>query len=129
MDKNDIIEYVMTTPHNTNKAVLSSMLNQLTEGGSGGSSDFSTAQVTIPNTGGTYILGLPWIDPDDNYIVGGLGSSFGVEGPFTVPLYKGRIDAYLLGGDYTGVAVTGSAVYDSDAGFIKITGDCTITFS
>lgn len=36
MDKNDIIEYVMTTPNNTNRAVLSSMLNQLTEGGDDG---------------------------------------------------------------------------------------------
>ena len=27
MDKNDIIEYVMHTPHNTNRAVLNSMLN------------------------------------------------------------------------------------------------------
>ena len=47
MDKNDIIEYVMNTPHNTNKAVLSSMLNQLTEGGGGGSSDFTEAKITI----------------------------------------------------------------------------------
>lgn len=35
MDKNDIIEYVMHTPHNTNRAVLNSMLNQLGGGGSG----------------------------------------------------------------------------------------------
>ena len=39
MDKNDIINYVMHTPHNTNKAVLSDMLNQLTESGGSGSSD------------------------------------------------------------------------------------------
>lgn len=37
MDKNDIIEYVMHTPHNTNRAVLSSMLNQLADGSAGGS--------------------------------------------------------------------------------------------
>lgn len=47
MDKNDIINYVMHTPHNTNRAVLNSMLNQLIEGGGSGSSDFSTAEVTI----------------------------------------------------------------------------------
>lgn len=35
MTKNDIITYVMKTPHNTNKAVLDSMLNELsTDGGS-----------------------------------------------------------------------------------------------
>ena len=38
MDKNDVIEYVMNTPHNTNRAVLNSMLNQLAEGGGGGGS-------------------------------------------------------------------------------------------
>ena len=54
MDKNDIIDYVMHTPHNTNKAVLNGMLNQLTEGG-GGSSDFSTAEVTLVNASGTFL--------------------------------------------------------------------------
>ena len=33
MDKNDIIDYVMNTPGNTNRAVLSSMLNQFGGGG------------------------------------------------------------------------------------------------
>ena len=35
MTKQNIIDYVMNTPHNTNKAVLSSMLNQLAESGGG----------------------------------------------------------------------------------------------
>ena len=65
MDKNDIIEYVMNTPHNTNKAVLSGMLNQLTEGGSG-SSDFSTAQVTfVKESGGAISMNMPYaLDAD-----------------------------------------------------------------
>lgn len=46
MDKNDIIEYVMNTPHNTNRAVLSSMLNQLADG-SGGDSDLYRILVWI----------------------------------------------------------------------------------
>lgn len=29
MEKTDIVEYVMHTPHNTNSAVLNSMLNEL----------------------------------------------------------------------------------------------------
>lgn len=33
MDKNDIIEYVMHTPHNTNRAVLGSMLDSMGSGG------------------------------------------------------------------------------------------------
>ena len=50
MDKNDIIEYVMNTPHNTNRAVLSSMLNQLTESGGGGGDGYlglHTATVNV----------------------------------------------------------------------------------
>lgn len=56
MTKQDIIEYVMNTPHNTNKAVLSSMLNQLTDGSSDGdgdtSSDFVKTNITLKITGG-----------------------------------------------------------------------------
>lgn len=57
MDKNDIIDYVMHTPHNTNRAVLSSMLNQLAEGGddSGGSwtvlTEESVTTALIPKAG------------------------------------------------------------------------------
>lgn len=50
MDKNDIIEYAMNTPHNTNRAVLSSMLNQLTEGGGGGGSFI----IGVDHTEGTF---------------------------------------------------------------------------
>ena len=38
MDKNDILDYVMNTPGNTNRAVLSSMLNSMEGSGSGGGS-------------------------------------------------------------------------------------------
>ena len=41
MDKQEILDYVMNTPGNTNRAVLSSMLNSVGSGsGSGGDSDF-----------------------------------------------------------------------------------------
>ena len=38
MNKNDILDYVMNTPGNTNRAVLSSMLNSMEGSGSGGES-------------------------------------------------------------------------------------------
>lgn len=41
MTKNDIIAYVMKTPHNTNKAVLNSMLNELSTDGGGGTTTFT----------------------------------------------------------------------------------------
>ena len=48
MNKNDILDYVMNTPHNTNRAVLSSMLNQLGGGGSGdGYLGLHTATVNV----------------------------------------------------------------------------------
>ena len=46
MNKQDIIEYVMNTPGNTNRAVLNSMLDQLIKG----SDSFSTIEdICVPN--------------------------------------------------------------------------------
>ena len=62
MDKNDIIEYVMNTPHNTNRAVLSSMLNQLTEGGGNGGSSIQNKMLTVTvvnNSGNDLSEGMP----------------------------------------------------------------------
>lgn len=52
MTNEDILNYVTETPGNTNRAVLSSMLNQLSSnnGGGGGSSDLSYATVTATYT-------------------------------------------------------------------------------
>ena len=51
MEKQDIINYVLTTPENTNPAILEGMLEQLIaqSGGGGGESDLTTANVTIAN--------------------------------------------------------------------------------
>ena len=49
MNKNDIIDYVMTTPGNTNKAVLSSMLNQIKSEDDDNSLTFSKVNVEIIN--------------------------------------------------------------------------------
>lgn len=65
MNKNDIIEYVMNTPHNTNRAVLSSMLNQLVEDNSG-LSDFNAATVTVVNNTGQTVR----LSPDFYHING-----------------------------------------------------------
>ena len=48
MDKDTILDYVTETPHNTNRAVLNSMLNQLGGGGGG-------AYVFVP-TGSPMVL-------------------------------------------------------------------------
>lgn len=46
MTKQDIIDYVVKTPHNTNKAVLGSMLDQMS-GGSSGGSDISVVAIPV----------------------------------------------------------------------------------
>ena len=51
MTKKDILDYVMNTPHNTNRAVLSGMLNQLTDG-DGGVLKNKTLSITIINNSG-----------------------------------------------------------------------------
>lgn len=133
MDKNDIIEYVMNTPHNTNKAVLSSMLNQLTEGGGGGSSDFSTAEVTVQITSaqpGVAIYIPTIISSPMEAIFNNPYNPINSSTPqtVTVPLYKGSL--VIIGiwdsGDVT-VSISGS-VQVMENSFL-ITGDGTITIS
>lgn len=103
------------------------MYNKVTvnvEGGGGGSSDFSTAEVTITGIGeGTtvpiigcycfndYNLLLPFTEIGD--------------GVYTVPLYKGTV-AFTPDPDLV-YTLSGNAT-DND-GIIIITGDCTITIS
>lgn len=132
MDKNDIIDYVMHTPHNTNKAVLNGMLNQLTEGDGGGSSDFSTAQVTLICNASSVSASiaiardaeLPFIPTPQ--ADGGLGMESGDESTVTAILYKGVSHCYFDGA--SSVVGTGDVevVRDVEA---NITGDCTITIS
>ena len=52
MDKDTILEYVTETPGNTNRAVLGSMLDSMSGGGS--SSNVFVADVIATNTNGTY---------------------------------------------------------------------------
>ena len=143
MDKNDIIEYVMTTPHNTNRAVLNSMLNQLAEGDSGGgSSDFHTATVTVE-----YIMPEGVSDVGEltkvsvtssaiqyNYCEDGIPiSDLGTQNQMNIPLYKNypanlQIDFdnsnyYSVGGDSQ--VVSGDATI-TEGGSFQITGDCSL---
>ena len=97
------------------------------EYGGGGSSDFSTAEVTIIGTENNVMFPLPTIYEAQ----GDLPAALAVENvsaqnnTYTVPLYKGVCDATIWGA--TSVQCTGNAEYDD--GFVHITGDCTITIS
>ena len=119
MTKQDIIKYVMNTPHNTNKAVLSSMLNQLTDGS--GSSDFSTAEVTLANNP-DFSGGVPVCSSEDD--LEGIKVNALGDGTYTVPLWKGHLYLVLYN---TTVSISGNAELIYDGMAVDVYGDCTIT--
>lgn len=135
MDKNDIIEYVMHTPHNTNRAVLSSMLNQLADGSGGGSSDFSTAEVTVNKEGTGDIplnmsLPLPVVieNPSTHEKILGIVAT-PYNGTFVVPLYESRCYVGASGDwDSEWFSASGGVTRQGGAGFL-IEGDGTITIT
>ena len=131
-------EYTPTTWANGN-TVTAAALNNIEQGivNGGGSSDFSTATVTVINNGaqqmgigvayrqtapskapfqGDYLVTDAYADPNESVTVEAI-------------LIDGRAIAYLLQGDIdTQVTVEGNAqVVFGDA--TLITGDCTITIS
>ena len=93
--------------------------------GGGGSSDFSTAEVTIaPFDGGytEYEYPLPGVDDVDNTIMILHPMARDDSKTITVPLYKGKLT--INTGENIGIS--GDFVYNSDFGELTITGDCTI---
>ena len=102
------------------------MYNKVTvnvEGG-GGSSDFSTATLTVNgNLSPTGLNLLPTLLVDPEYgLAGAYGSTNGLSSPFTVILYKGKAYADLPQGK-----TSGGIVYDEDIEMYVITGDGTLT--
>lgn len=103
------------------------MYNKVTvnvEGG-GGSSDFSTAEVTI--VGNTVSMNCAYITEYSGMEFISIGSSFHT-GQYTIPLYKGMAVAQLDNKQLHNTAVTGNATIDEE-GLVIITGDFTITIS
>lgn len=151
MTKQDVIEYVMNTPHNTNPAVLSGILDDF--GSSDNKqeielsatenkvytpdegkvynkvtvsvpSDFTTAEVILENNEALYTWTIYAPILDSNAVIVDEVSNGGT---FTMPLYKGSV--ILDGSDYAGgvPTITGNCVYEN-YNFI-ITGDCKIVFA
>lgn len=138
MDTQTVLKYVMNSPENTNPNVLKGMLDELSEGG--GSSDFSTAKVTVNVEGFSQgmprygIVNAPYIDQGDELVEGiSLPLQPMDTNPFTVVLYKNSVTWQINAGSgnipITGVNVTGSAEVSEYSGdySISITGDCSIT--
>ena len=143
MTKQDIIDYVMTTPKNTNKAVLSNMLDQLAEDG-GGESNLAIYKVNIINNTNTrirdiqasYGVGLNENDEPTEIIDLNLGvlandsSEYGIlvflkaENPFGIIYFASSVNATCAGG------VSPMEVPEGMEGnAFMVTGDGSITIS
>lgn len=136
MNKQDIINYVLKTPSNTNPAVLSTMLDEISEGGS---CDFSIAAVTITNN-----------LPDTYAYIRASIATEGSQSPFVIPaqshyevdigyeesttvgviLYKGLAALQIINDNdelLTGFPVTGDI--DAQAAGYTISGNGTISLT
>ena len=108
--------------------------------GGGGSSDFSTAKMTVINNKirTIQVNDCPVASVDDEMLFGGFSVDGNSQLVFDVIIYKGY--AYIIEmvtnipdnipvDLETEVSLSGSAVYDDSEGYIAISGDCTITIS
>lgn len=89
MGKDEILNYVMNSPENTNRAVLSGMLDEINSDG-GDSNDFSTATVTFLNTAssGGYDV-FAGTCTDDGFTITHHMATIDSPAQFLIPLYKG----------------------------------------
>lgn len=100
------------------------------EGGGGGSSDFSTAQMTVNDSVdhamyGAFAVGI--VGPDDPPPTT-TGKVYTDEyDSFSVVMYKGMAVVEFEIDEQTTISATGSATVDSN--YVIITGDCNITIS
>ena len=88
----------------------------------GGSSDFSTAKLTVNGKlGSSASIPTLLIDPNEG-LEGACSSINGLSSPFTVILYKGK--AYV---DLPDGITSGGIAWNDDLGMYVITGDCSLT--
>jgi len=107
------------------------------DAGGGGSSDFSTAEVTVINNSSSELYTPIFVWHDDEELFAGFNLDPHSETTFEVVLYKGQqvLNNLFKGStvmvDGTGIAVTGDIENRSDEYevYIVITGNGTITVS
>ena len=95
--------------------------------GGGGSSDFSTAEVTFAGTG-TERFYCPVIINGHLYNGVLYGSQFAEDRTYTI-VYSSESSIQMVLVNTTPTDVTGDAYYDDEGGYVDIEGDCTITIS
>lgn len=107
------------------KGEMYSKVDVNVEGG-GGSSDFSTATMTITGTNRGFIhVANVLVVPDYNLEGANYQSSL-TDDTLTVILYKGK--AYAIAGG-TVQSTSGDITYDEEMEWYVITGNCTVNFS
>ena len=108
--------------------------------GGGGSSDFSTAKLTVINNKEWYIQAAdcPVALVEDEMLFGGFSVNANSQSVFDVIIYKGyaHILEIVTGASLdtpidleTEASLSGNAAYNAEDVLIEITGDCTITIS
>lgn len=111
--------------------ITAEKMNKLEQGiaeGGGGSSDFSTAEVTVVNNDEGSYIEMPICLEADEYDPARIGFAHiddYATGTFTVPLYKG-VCVILITEATVSYSVSGN-IEDLGSGYLYITGDCTIT--
>ena len=96
----------------------------------GGSSDFSTAEVTVVNTHGSglSLYGANTLDDgEDTGSTYGLGVAGNKTAVFSVILYKGT--AWLNKGTSSSIVSVSGSAEKLGSSMVMVTGDCTITIS
>lgn len=116
---------------------LNHMEDGIASGGGGGSSDFSTAEVTVIANSGSggvaltggingYSEGFAFIrNGDPKMLASFFGVQAGASDTAQALLVEGYAEYELEMG--MNVSVTGDCTYDDEEGVFAITGDCTIT--
>ena len=133
MAQNDVLDYIRKTPHNSNVNVVKGMLNA----DDGGSSDFSTATLTVTasNHGAIYgapIIVAPFPDIPSFEFIGTATDPMGI-GEHSVVMYKGYSAVFADYDPALSTVTTSGAIEklleEEGSVVYKITGDCTITIS
>lgn len=118
----------------TGDIITATKLNNIEQGianAGGGSSDFSTAEVTfVNNTADKVLLGAAAlvVEEGEHSCVYGR-NALANNGSYTFILYKGLNVFTCNNSDQFTVTTSGNITYDSENGTFLITGDCTITIS
>ena len=131
MDKQGVIDYVMKSPQNTNPAVLSSILDDISGGDSEYTLNVFNVKVTNLSKTTSLVLEVPYIYESGTHEFYSKGTTNGISINGSVNLKVIAVngeaqitDGYVMSHEY--VAVTNPENFSYKNGYYKILGDCEI---